>query len=53
MGKNNAFDSDTIKEQQEKMRKLAQESWELREGYSIRELVENANRQRRAENGCD
>jgi len=40
------LDPDLLRELQEKLRKQAQESLELREGYSIRELLQDARKAR-------
>lgn len=40
------IDAEEIKRQQDLIKRLAEESWELREGYSIQELIQNANSRR-------
>ena len=40
------LDPESLRELQEKFRKQAQESLELREGYSIKELLQNARKAR-------
>lgn len=42
------LDPDLLRELQEKLRKQAQESLELREGYSIQELLQDARKARTA-----